>query len=122
MTRCADHHIGAKLCAIPDIDVRIIHEREIMIDVHVMSKVEKTPTPVSEERRFNETGFADSRQHPIQKLCALLRFTRSRLVEIEEELHMCFLYTEELFIQALVERAIVQLRMRVHDVVMVAQS
>lgn len=109
MPRCADHHIGTKFGVVPNVDMRVIYKRKIMVDIHMVSDVEETTTPVRKERGFNETFITNFCQHPAKKSRALLQFTRASLIEVVEKLHVHSLHAEKLFIQALIKRTVVQL-------------
>ena len=58
VTRSADYHIRTKHGAIADVYVRVIHKGEVVIDVHMVSEVEKATAPVRKKKGGSMTLFS----------------------------------------------------------------
>ena len=79
-------HVGAEKDAVPDIDVGIIHQRQVIVGVYILSKMNELPAEVGMKRRFHIAVFPQLGKHFKKKTVPLLLLGRPRPVIIVQKL------------------------------------
>ena len=82
MSRRRQHDIRREHDIIPNVDVRIIDEREVEIRVDVMAEMEIMPAEIRMQRRLDIAPLADLGKHLLHDALALLEFLRPRRIVI----------------------------------------
>ena len=92
MSRRRDDHVRSEHRVIPDVDVRVVHKRQIEVCVDVFPEVAVRASPICVKRRLYAASFADVPEHLFKHFRAFFRFGRTRhvvVVKPVETLELC---------------------------------
>ena len=98
------HDIRAELGVVPDINVRIVYDRQVKIGVDIPPKVDMFARPIGMEGWLNIAAFTKFGEHLMQQCFALGAFGRSAVVEVVQTVKARRLLGQQRRIGALVQR------------------